>query len=370
MPVHYLTHEFSPFRGGISLYVEEMARATAANGVETTVWAPDYDSLDLDEFPFEVNRVKMRGKHDWICRWKMGRAFSGNFPEGKLDGTIVLAEPGPIRWWMYEGLNRPPVADRLVLILHGSEVQKLAALPHRRILFKRLLRRADVIGVVSHRVRKMVLSICPGIQNRLEVVPGAVRSSWQKEKAPKWKYRRLEVLQVGRVHPRKGQLELVTAISYMPKALREKISVRLIGPISRESYAVEIHNFAEDNQIDLKIVGSVEESGLMEAYKQASVVVMPSQPYKTSMEGLGIALLEAQHFGCPVIGTDSGGIREAMIPDETGLLVPVGNTDALAQCIGRILQNPGLADEMGFRGAGFVREDFSWEKNVRLLELS
>jgi hypothetical protein len=39
MPVHYLTHEFSPFRGGISLYVEEMARASAACGAETTVWA-------------------------------------------------------------------------------------------------------------------------------------------------------------------------------------------------------------------------------------------------------------------------------------------------------------------------------------------
>ena len=108
-----------------------------------------------------------------------------------------------------------------------------------------------MIGVVSHRVRKMVLSICPGIQNRLVVVPGAVRSSWKKEKAPDWKYRRLEVLQVGRVHPRKGQLELVKAVSILPKALREKISVRLIGPISKESYAVEIHNFAEDNQIDI-----------------------------------------------------------------------------------------------------------------------
>ena len=125
----------------------------------------------------------MRGKHDWICRWKMGKALTGGLPEGKLDGTIVLAEPGPIRWWMYAALTRPPSAERLVLILHGSEVKKLAALPHRRLLFKRLLRRADVIGVVSQRIRKMVLSICPEIKNQLVVVPGAVRSSWQKEKA-------------------------------------------------------------------------------------------------------------------------------------------------------------------------------------------
>jgi glycosyltransferase involved in cell wall biosynthesis len=369
---HILTHEFPPFRGGIGLYAEETARAISGAGGMATVWAPGYGDVRGDRFPFAVRRIPMAGRQDWPCRLRLARALKESFPSGRVPGSIVLAEPGPVRLWMYRKFLGLPKPQRLVLILHGSELRRLASPFHRRQLFRKLILEADVVGVVSRAVRDMLLDFCPQAEAKVVLVPGAVRSAWSELPAPASgpHAETAEILQVGRIHPRKGQAFLMEALALLPDDCLQGLRVRIVGPTGRRRYLDRVKALIRENRLPVELAGALGDDELREAYAAASLLVMPSQPLKRSIEGLGIALLEAQHFGCPVIGTAVGGIAEALVDGESGLLVPPGDPQALAGAIKQLVDHPAEAARMGQAGARFVRGHFSWEANVHRLGLA
>lgn len=367
--VQILTHEFLPFTGGIGVYVHETACALARTGVVTTVWAPDYGVRGGDNQPYRVNRVPMRGKQGWPCRWQMARALRAAFPDGRIPGTLILAEPGPIRLWMYQRMLGLPRPDRLVVILHGSEILGLSHLIHRRSLLRGLLGKAETIGVVSKAVAGLVGRAFPEVAPKTLLLHGAVRSAWQDlpavprcpETSPQ------EVIQVGRISPRKGQLALVEAVSQLPAEVLSGLQVRLIGPVGRDRYARTIRARITSLSLPVEMAGVLPDAALRAAYERAHILVQPSQPYRSSIEGLGLSLLEAAHFGCPVIGTSIGGIPEALQEGQTGWLVPPSDPEALSRALLKLLRNPPEAARMGLAGAAFVRATFSWDQNARIL---
>lgn len=73
------------------------------------------------------------------------------------------------------------------------------------------------------------------------------------------------------------------------------------------------------------------------------VVVLPS----VAKEGLGVALIEAAFLGKPGVGSDCPGIDEVIVPEETGLLVPPADSDALAAALGRLLGDAELRHRLG-----------------------
>ncbi len=76
-------------------------------------------------------------------------------------------------------------------------------------------------------------------------------------------------------------------------------------------------------------------------------------------EGLPNVILEAMIAGVPVVATDVGGTREAVVDGETGLIVPRRDPPALAKGIASLLDDPGRAHAMGERGRERAREHFS-----------
>lgn len=76
-------------------------------------------------------------------------------------------------------------------------------------------------------------------------------------------------------------------------------------------------------------------------------------------EALGTAVLEAMAAGKAVVASRVGGIPEAVVEGETGLLVPPADSEALAQAVGRLLENPDLRARMGESGRARVEEHFS-----------
>ncbi|MCL6626557.1 MAG: glycosyltransferase family 4 protein [Alicyclobacillus shizuokensis] len=66
-------------------------------------------------------------------------------------------------------------------------------------------------------------------------------------------------------------------------------------------------------------------------------------------EGFGLSILEAGFYGVPNIGSDIPGIRQLITDGATGLLAPVGDADALAACIARLLDHPATARQLAVR---------------------
>lgn len=81
-------------------------------------------------------------------------------------------------------------------------------------------------------------------------------------------------------------------------------------------------------------------------------------------EGFANAVLEYMAAGCPVVATDVGGIREAVLDSETGYLVEARDHKAIAAQILSLLAAPQRARAMGIRGQQIVKQKFSFEAQI------
>jgi L-malate glycosyltransferase len=85
-------------------------------------------------------------------------------------------------------------------------------------------------------------------------------------------------------------------------------------------------------------------------------------------EGFSNSILEYMAAGRPVVATDVGGAREAIVEGETGYLVPPGDDSTMAERILSLLREPGKARDMGERGRRVVEKRFSCEAQLRMTE--
>jgi glycosyltransferase involved in cell wall biosynthesis len=85
-------------------------------------------------------------------------------------------------------------------------------------------------------------------------------------------------------------------------------------------------------------------------------------------EGFSNSILEYMAAGRPVVSTDVGGAREAIVQGETGYLVPAGDHQRLAEHIASLLLNPDRARAMGEAGRRVVNEKFSSNKQLQTVE--
>ncbi|NLW51389.1 MAG: glycosyltransferase [Candidatus Brocadiaceae bacterium] len=82
----------------------------------------------------------------------------------------------------------------------------------------------------------------------------------------------------------------------------------------------------------------------------------------SSEEGMCSTLLEVAACGLPIVAADAGGVREAVLPDVTGLIVPIRSPRRLAQGILKLANHPDIARELAERGRRRVLRDFTIER--------
>jgi glycosyltransferase involved in cell wall biosynthesis len=92
--------------------------------------------------------------------------------------------------------------------------------------------------------------------------------------------------------------------------------------------------------------------------RATDVLVLSSK----SWEGLPLTVLEAMASSLPVVASDVGGTREAIVDGETGLLFPPGDAMALAQGVLSLAGDRLLAQQMGQRGLARVKEHFTFQR--------
>ncbi len=87
--------------------------------------------------------------------------------------------------------------------------------------------------------------------------------------------------------------------------------------------------------------------------------------HPATMEGLGVALLQASACGIPLVAARAGGIPEVVKEGETGVLVEPGDPAALAAALDALISDPELRLRMGKAGRRWIEERFSTEEMVR-----
>ena len=174
------------------------------------------------------------------------------------------------------------------------------------------------------------------------------------------------VLFVGRLLPHKGVHDLI-------EALPPSVPLRLIGRAMDPEYLNQLRARAAGKCVTF--LHDVDDDGLVQEYRRASCVVLPSV-YKTPDGGttlipelLGQTLLEGMACARPAVCTDVASMPEVVVDGATGFVVPPNDPPALGAALSRVLTDRAAADAMGARGRARVIDTFSWSKVVdRCLE--
>lgn len=167
---------------------------------------------------------------------------------------------------------------------------------------------------------------------------------------------------VGDVIPRKGLIHLVGAL---PKILAAVPQTRLVvvGRHKDPDYIARVKSTAGRLQVADAMILTGHRDDVDQIMAALDVCVLPSLE-----EPLGMSILEASAAGLPVVGSAVGGIPECIRDGVTGTLVRPANSDALAEAIVRLLEDPALRRQFGQAGRIRARDEFSAESQTPRLE--
>lgn len=360
------THEFYPKRGGIGIYIEELARAAIAS-YAVEVWAPQAEALHSIGFSFALRQLPIKGNQNLPNVIKTALRLHMTL-QREPERILCLAEPGALRAVMLAMGFNMRFKNPCVLVLHGSEVLGFHARPDLHHRFQKLLNRADRIGVVSTHVEKLLCRHFKVSNNRIRLTPGALRSEYRiSDTASKPRDdNTVTLLCVARIHPRKGQHALLEALAMLPEKMQRQVSLRIIGPAVNEKYFQEIEAMASRTHARVRIEGELDDTSLQEAYTQADIFAMTSMPYRNSVEGYGLVYLEAAAHGLPCLAHDLGGVSEAVIHEKTGLLASPADRSELARALQRIIKERELRNRMSLAAREHAMAR-SWDQVVDTL---
>jgi glycosyltransferase involved in cell wall biosynthesis len=109
-------------------------------------------------------------------------------------------------------------------------------------------------------------------------------------------------------------------------------------------------------------------NNLLPYFMNATLLAVPSRdPLRSTRDGLPTVILEAMAIGLPVVASNFAGIPDAIINEETGLLVEPENTEQLAGAIIRIKENNDLAQKLTSNSLHKAETDFSIKINIEKL---
>jgi colanic acid/amylovoran biosynthesis glycosyltransferase len=164
----------------------------------------------------------------------------------------------------------------------------------------------------------------------------------------------LRVLSIGRLTPLKGQTVLLEAIAELRRRGVE-VEATLAGPGPRRE-ELERRARALGLEGSIQLPGAISQDRIRELYRRADVFCLSS-----FAEGIPVVLMEAMAMRVPVVATRINGIPELIEDGVSGLLVPPGRPDLLADALERLAGDPELRDRLAVAARARVEDDFELE---------
>lgn len=175
------------------------------------------------------------------------------------------------------------------------------------------------------------------------------------------------VLFVGRLERLKGADVAIRALALLRDRDHDDVRLLILGEDARngdESEKTRLKGIAAAVGVQDRVdfLGSVAHHELPFFYSAANLLVMPSYS-----ESFGLVALEAQACGLPVVGSGVSGLRSVVRDEVTGSLIDSHDPAEYAHTIGRLLDSPELAQQMGRRGH-LLAQRFSWRRTADRLQ--
>ncbi len=231
-----------------------------------------------------------------------------------------------------------------VVTPQGSDLQRFPHLSRRyRVLVQMVLRSATFVTVPSHDLAREASLLVPSIASKSAFIPNGVDLQILRRVAGYDRpFPNPFLLSVGRLESVKGHDVLLRAFSILAP-FRPDLRLVIAGDGSRRR---ELDALAAELGVAERVVfcGPVGRDEVGRLLATCEFVVVPSRS-----EGRGLFVLEAMAMGKAVVASRVGGIPEIVHADQTGILVPPDDPDALARAVSSLLDHPERRDELGRR---------------------
>lgn len=263
----------------------------------------------------------------------------------------------------------------------GSMAASLAKVPlriiSRRVDFplgrnflsrRKYTKNVDAVVAVSQGVRKVLIE--GGVDSKnVKVIPDGVDfAPFEKSGSSVYLRRELGFASddylvgiVAHLADHKGHKYLIQATKIL-KERAPKIKVVIVG---EGPLRLELNRRVEESHVEDMVFFLGFRKDVPQILASLDLFVLSSY-----LEGMGSSLLDAMACRLPVVATQAGGIPEVVIQEETGLLVPPRNPQALAAAILRVYNDKTLAARLGEKGYDVVHQKFSAEAMAeRMIQL-
>ena len=170
------------------------------------------------------------------------------------------------------------------------------------------------------------------------------------------------ILTTGRLHYEKGYPYLFKAVPMLKKALKKPFVWIIAGkgsPELEQEFRREVTNLGCDDVV--KFIGFRKD--IPDLMSTADVFVLPSVA-----EAFGVVFAEALYLGVPIVATNIGGIPEIITNGVDGILIPAENSQAIADTLAELLNNPDKLKALANKGHDKVADKFEFEVMTRKYE--
>ena len=364
-PVLFVTNDFGPRAGGIETFIIGLIqRRPFGQTIVYTSFQENSERYDADWLTnYGVRVIRDRSK---ILLPTPRVAFHlRNIVKSEGITTAAFGAAAPLGL-LSASIKRAGVR-RTVALTHGHEVWWAKVFPFN-LLLRRIGSTVDVLtylgeftrNAISHgltaQAQRAMVKIAPGIDvdHFLPTDASALRKSLGLAE-------KKVIVSVGRLVHRKGQDRLIEA---MPEILKTVSNAHLLL-VGEGPHRDHLEKLIQKHRLEgsVTLIGRIEYKDLPLYICVGDIFAMPSRSRLMGLEveGLGIVYLEASACGLPVLAGNSGGAPDAVVQNETGLVVDGTNNKEIADAAIELLTEVDLSKKIGAAGRKWIVENWRWE---------
>lgn len=362
------TTDFPPAKGGgILTHAKFMADSLQALGWEFIVMSEYYLNASEDEisaYSEQSGHIIYKLPESPSVRSLLKKArYCSKICKQHQPDLIIGSGRHPTWFAAYVSKRR---GIPLVTIGHGTEFTQSTSTYDFKIN-KWSYSRSSLMIAISEFTKKTAQEM--GLNpKRFEVIPNPsdpaafypLESSKIEEfKAKNGIMTRSIILTVGSLSERKGQRVVINALPEIVAEIPNVLYVAVGPPAKREEYLQLAGELGVSDHV--LFPGIIEESELLKWYNACDLFAMTSVNFSGDYEGYGIAVVEAALCGKTAVVSDNGGLKEAVLNEKTGFVVPEGNHSQLANTIIAVLSDPHLREKMNKNAQNHVLDNNTYE---------
>ncbi len=348
-----ITKSFPPELGGMQSLMWGLSRELSKN-LMIKVFADYIDGhKDLDEqASFSIERV---GGIKLLRKYRKAQLINEYIKENKIDGIIAD------HW---KSLELIKTSKKKYCLIHGKEINHPKGSSQNKRVISVLNNVEKVIAnsqftkdlAVDHGVNeKKVIVINPGVDTAEELNKKTLD---KVESILKIKYPRL--ITVSRFDKRKNHEKIVMALRNLKQIYPDIVYICVGYGEEEENIKRLVKELDLEAQVMFfKDIGNDLKNALV---AKSNIFVMPSIIHKKSVEGFGIAYVEAAQYSIPSIGGKDGGAADAIDHGKTGLICDGNSLDDIYSIISSMLENKKYL-EFGKNAKEFVKK-FQWSRII------